>query len=71
MIVKGIYKKGQIFFTEKPNIEEETEVLITFLGEKALSKPKLKKRIIGIWEGEFSVPEDFNEPLDDLQDYMY
>jgi hypothetical protein len=28
------------------------------------------KRVLGGLEGKISVPDDFNEPLEDLKDYM-
>ena len=29
------------------------------------------KSALGLWEGEITVPDDFNAPLDDLKEYMY
>ncbi|MCL2217440.1 MAG: DUF104 domain-containing protein [Defluviitaleaceae bacterium] len=29
------------------------------------------KSALGLWEGEVSVPDDFNTPLEDLKEYMY
>ena len=29
------------------------------------------KSALGLWEGEVTVPDDFNAPLDDLKEYMY
>jgi hypothetical protein len=30
-----------------------------------------KERKLGILKGRFSIPDDFDEPLDDLKEYMY
>jgi hypothetical protein len=65
--VKGIYKNGQIILEETPNLPEDTQVVVTFLEQTP--KPKPKKRVIGSMEGLFTVPDDFNEPLDDLKDF--
>ena len=29
------------------------------------------KSVLGLWEGETIIPDDFNAPLDDLKEYMY
>jgi hypothetical protein len=76
--VKGIYENGQIIITEPVPTTEKSAVIITFIGAEAdvdsgSNKPReagwLKK-----WGEErgltFSIPDDFNEPLDDLKDYM-
>ena len=71
--IKGVYENGVLTFSEPvPNIEK-SEVLVTFLNEE---KPK-KKRVpgslkrLGELEGKvYSIPDDFNAPLDDLKDYM-
>ena len=68
--IKGVYEDGKITVTEKPPIKEtKADVLITFLpGQK--NEGSSHKRILGGLEGKISVPEDFNEPLNDLKDYM-
>lgn len=68
--IKGVYDHGKITVTEKPPIKEtKADVLITFLPQQ--KKESLKpKRVLGGLEGKISVPKDFNEPLNDLKDYM-
>jgi hypothetical protein len=66
--IKGIYKNGQIILDEQPNLPEETQVVVTFLEQTEIPKPKKGIRI-GSMEGLFTVPDDFNEPLDDLKDF--
>jgi hypothetical protein len=68
--IKGIYKNGQIILDEQPNLSKETQVVVTFLEQTPTPKPKRSIQI-GSMEGLFTVPDDFNEPLDDLKDYMY
>jgi hypothetical protein len=67
--IEGTYENGKVRLKEVPEgLEEKSDVLITFL-----QKPQEKnvgKRKLGVWEGKYSIPEDFNEPLDDLKEYM-
>ena len=65
--VKGVYENGQVIFSEVPPVTERTEVIITFLTEE---KREPKKRKLGGLKGLGSLPDDFDEPLDELKDYM-
>ncbi|HRO41977.1 MAG TPA: DUF2281 domain-containing protein [Flavipsychrobacter sp.] len=64
--IKGIYDHGKIVLSEQPPVKERTEVIVTFLGGSA-SKTERK---LGILKGKISVPDDFDDPLDDLKEYM-
>ncbi|MFC3199911.1 DUF2281 domain-containing protein [Parapedobacter deserti] len=69
--IKGIYENGKITFTEEPPVKSKAEVMITFLtGQDSAEKAPKGKVKIGLLEGKIKLPEDFNEPLDDLKDYM-
>lgn len=65
--IKGYYDHGQIILQETPPVETKTEVMVTFLTEDV--KAKVKRKLGGL-EGKVNLPDDFNEPLDDLKDYM-
>ncbi len=52
---------------EEPPVHSKTEVMITFLTETDEKKPA--RRVPGGLKGKVSLPDDFNEPLDDLKDY--
>lgn len=65
--VKGYYEKGKIILKEKPPVQTKTEVIVTFLTE---DKPILTKRVPGALKGKISIPDNFNDPLDDLKEYM-
>ncbi|MGH8555986.1 MAG: DUF2281 domain-containing protein [Methylococcales bacterium] len=67
--IKGYYEQGQIFLKEKAPVASKTEVIITFLTEDVQSGGA-KKRVPGGLKGKVGIPDDFNEPLDDLKDYM-
>lgn len=76
--VKGTYDHGQIILHEIPPIQEGTEVLVTFLEHELSSqraakgnKTTNKKGIrFGSLAGKVGIPDNFNEPLDDLNEYM-
>lgn len=65
--IKGYYEKGQIFLAEEPPVLDKTEVFITFLSEQ---KEVVKMRVPGGLKGRVTLPDDFNEPLEDLKEYM-
>ncbi len=67
--IEGIYENGQVIFNELPPVKNKSKVLITFVEEIEAST-KVKKRLFGTLKGTLHVPDDFNEPLDDLKDYM-
>jgi len=66
--IKGIYKNGQIVLDEIPPTKNKSKVVVTFLEEIPLSP---SKRRLGSLKGKIGIPDNFNEPLDDLKDYMY
>lgn len=54
--------------SEDAPVQSKTDVIITFLTDT--DSPKTIKRVPGGLKGKVSLPDDFNEPLDDLKDYM-
>jgi len=66
--IKGYYEKGRIILNEEAPVQSKTDVIITFLTEG--DKKTSGKRVPGGLKGKVSIPDDFNEPLDDLKDYM-
>lgn len=65
--IKGFYSHGKIILAEQPPATAQAEVIITFLND---SNPRLIPRKLGGFEGRINLPDDFNEPLEDLKDYM-
>ena len=65
--IKGYYENGKIVLDEQPPFCEKSSIIVTFL-EKI---PEVKKRVIGSLQGKIEISDDFNEPLDDLKEYMY
>jgi hypothetical protein len=71
--VNGIYEDGQLILTERPPTTRKTKVVVLFLDEKPSVDPlevSPKGVRLGSLEGKYSIPENFNDPLDDLIDYM-
>lgn len=67
--IKGYYDHGQIVLEEDAPVKDKTDVMITFLTGNV--QPKIiKKRIPGGLKGRVSIPDDFNDPLADLKEYM-
>jgi hypothetical protein len=65
--IKGYYEKGKIIMNEEPPVQAKTDVIITFLTGDI--ENTAGKRMPGGLKGKVSIPDDFNEPLDDLKDY--
>lgn len=66
--LKGTYRNGQIILHETPPVQGDTDVIVTFLEKEIAPLPKLRKA--GSLAGRGSLPANFNEPLDDLSEYM-
>lgn len=73
--IKGIYENGELTLSEPaPNLKK-VEVLVTFLNVE--DKPSPKRRVPGgllrlshLKDCQMSIPDDFNEPIEDLKEYM-
>ncbi len=68
--IKGFYEDGHIFFNEAPPVTTKTQVIITFLPEEKKLENVIFRKPGGL-NGLVTIPDDFNEPLEDLNDYMY
>ena len=79
--VKAIYD-GISFKPKQPiPIKEQYEVVITFIEpvNKVIEKnPRFLREpdstevpTIGEWDGMVAIPDDFDEPLDEMKEYMY
>lgn len=67
--IEGVYENGRVIFNEMPPVKKKSKIFITFLEDTEVAT-NLKKRPFGTLKGTITVPDDFNEPLDDLKDYM-
>ena len=69
--IQGTYENGQIIWDEPPPVQKRTKVIVTFLEEHTPDTTNMaKKRQGGSMKGEVWIADDFNDPLDDLKEYM-
>jgi Protein of unknown function (DUF2281) len=55
----------------RSQLKANQSVRVIVLVEETLLPPQKKERKLGVLKGKFSIPDDFDEPLDDLKEYMY
>lgn len=67
--VKGYYEHGKVILQEEPPVTEKTEVIVTFLSNNNDFSNRAKREPGGL-KGKVSLPDDFNDPIDDLEEYM-
>ena len=68
--IKGIFRDGQIFLQETPPTTQITEVVVMFMEATEPENAKRGVRLGSLAGQGYSIPDDFNAPLDDLKDYM-
>ena len=67
--INGTYENGSFVLEEPVPTVKKSKVVILFTEE--ITVPSLKKRQPGgLKHLGGSIPADFNEPLDDLKEYM-
>ena len=57
-------------YTEGSAESNALHPLISGDSPAILRKASPSKSAVGLWDGEITIPEDFNEPLEDLKEYM-
>ncbi|RRB04035.1 DUF2281 domain-containing protein [Larkinella rosea] len=67
--VTGIYENGRVILEEPPKSQKKQKVIVTFLDSDN-DESVLTERTFGTMKGSFKLSSDFNEPLDDLKEYM-
>lgn len=68
-VIEGVYEDGKVTLDHKPDVDVRMKVKVIF-EEIEDAPPVLSKRPFGIAKGTISMAPDFDEPLDDLKDYM-
>ena len=66
--ISGTFTNGQVVLERTPKFKKQTKVLVIF--EEIEKSTEHKKRTFGISRGNIQLSPDFNEPLDDLKEYM-
>ena len=72
--INGIYENGNVILEEAAPTTQKTKVVVMFMkSPKKDTTPKSLKGgiVLGGLKGKISIPDDFNEPLDDLNEYMF
>jgi hypothetical protein len=73
--INGIFENGQVILEEAPPTNQKTRVVVMFMSEDISKKsakrtPGSLKRLGDMMGRKFSLPDNFNEPLEDLKEYM-
>ncbi len=68
-IIDGIYEDGKVILGKNPPRGVKAKVKVVF--EEISEAPSLpKRRPFGIAKGTIQLSPDFDDPLEDLKDYM-
>ncbi len=68
-VIKGHYEEGKVTLEEMPPTTKKAEVLVIFQGDN--NEPKQPNRQFGFAKGIVRyMADDFDEPLEDMKDYM-
>lgn len=65
--IEGIYENGKITLNELPKNIEKAQVKVVF--EEAEKKVESGKRQLGTMRGKFEIPDDFDEPMTELEEF--
>ena len=72
--VTGTYRNGQIILDEELPVKDHDVKVIVTIVEESVENQEKPKRQFGRLKGTFTHPywssKEFNDPLDDLKDYM-
>ena len=73
--IKGIYENGVLRLLEPVPDIKRAEVVVTFLREDVINAQKARKpggllRLKKNKGKRLDIPVDFNDPIDELKDYM-
>lgn len=55
----------------RSQLKANQAIRVTIWIDDFLPKETIKKRRLGTLAGKIAIPDDFDEPLDDLKEYMY
>lgn len=69
-MISGFYENGQIILDELPKTNKKVQVFVSFVEPLEIEGKTKEKRQFGISKGNIIMNSDFNDPLDDLKDYM-
>ena len=73
LAIKGTYDNGKLILNEKAPMDN-AEVIVVFNVnnvsdiEKSIKKPRSESR--GVFKGKIRMSNDFDEPLEEMKEYM-
>lgn len=68
-VIEGVYEDGKVTLDHKAEVAVRTKLKVIF-GEIEDADTVPSKRPFGIAKGTVHMAPDFDEPLEDLEDYM-
>ncbi|MDQ7090491.1 MAG: DUF2281 domain-containing protein [Methylococcales bacterium] len=73
--IEGVYENGRVILKEAAPTTKTSKVLIMFIEEEINKTAPIKQTNKGVKIGSlvgkgYSIPDDFDEPLEDLKEYM-
>jgi hypothetical protein len=70
--IKGIYENGQVILEEPPPTAKKSKVFVMFIPEEEPNAEPVAQGVrLGSLAGKgYSIPDDFNDPLEDLAEYQ-
>ena len=70
--LQGHFQEGRFVSSQNVAIPEYVEVVIVVTGNPMpVIQPPVKSSLLGCWEGLVEIPDDFDEPLEEMKEYMY
>ena len=68
---QGHFQDGRFVSLQTAAIPEYVEVVIVVTGNPLPAMPVNKSSLLGCWDGLVKIPDDFDEPLEEMKEYMY
>ena len=67
--IEATYENGQVVWEEQPPVRTKMKVLVTFMDE---GEPVPTDNVVrfGSLKGKITISDDFNDPLDDMNEYV-
>jgi hypothetical protein len=70
--IKGTYENGEVRLEEAPPTTQKSKVFVMFIPEEDMKTASGTQGVrLGSLAGKgYSIPDDFNDPLEDLAEYQ-
>jgi hypothetical protein len=70
--IEGTYENGTLMLEETPPTAKKSKVVVLFMEETSFDSASNDRKGVrlGALAGQYSIPNNFNDPIDDLSDYM-